>query len=291
MPPARRPERTIDPNGGPFFCGVDVGAAATKLVLIDAAAAVRARAVRPSGVDYTATAGFCLDQALGEAGATAAQIGGCVATGYGRGNVAFARTRRTEIHCHGVGCHHLLPGALTILDIGGQDNKVIRLAETGRRVEFKMNRKCAAGTGAFLEEIAVRLDLPLAEMDRLARSSDRTVRLSSFCTVFAKTEILAHLRRGVPVAEIVRGAFESVVTRVLEMDALAGDVVVTGGVVAYNGVVADLLAEKLDRPIAVPEYPQFTGALGAALVARHDAGQDPQTGPDAAAADGRRDRS
>lgn len=288
MCPARRTERTIDPKQEALFCGVDVGAAATKLVLIDPDATVRARAVRSSGVDYAATAQNCLAEALAAAGAAPAQVAACVATGYGRRNVAFAGARRTEIHCHGVGCYHSLPGALTILDIGGQDNKVIRLDTDGRRLDFKMNRKCAAGTGAFLEEIAVRLDLPLAEMDRLARSTARTVRLSSFCTVFAKTEILAHLRQGVPVAEIVRGAFESVVTRVLEMDALAGDVVATGGVVAHNGAVVDLLAAKLGRAVAVPANPQFTGALGAALLARRAAGTD---APDPASAAGRREKS
>jgi len=268
MPPVSGPERTIDPKEAHLFCGVDVGASATKLVLIDATGEVSARAVEPSGVDYAATAERCLEQALVTADAERNQVVDCVATGYGRGNVVFAGARLTEIHCHGIGCYHLLPRAITILDIGGQDNKVIRLEASGRRVDFKMNRKCAAGTGAFLEEIAVRLDLPVAEMDALARRTDEAVRLSSFCTVFAKTEILAHLRRGVPVAGIVRGAFESVIARVLEMDALDGEVVVTGGVVAHNTTIADLLTVKLGREVTVPAYPQFTGALGAALLAR-----------------------
>ena len=268
MPPASGPERTIDPKVARLFCGADVGAAATKLVLIDATGEVCARAMQPSGVDYAATAERCLEQALATADAERKNLAGCVATGYGRGNVAFADARLTEIHCHGVGCYHSLPRAITILDIGGQDNKVIRLEASGRRVDFKMNRKCAAGTGAFLEEIAVRLDLPVAEMDALARSTDEAVRLSSFCTVFAKTEILAHLRRGVPVAGIVRGAFESVIARILEMDALEGEVVITGGVVAHNTTIADLLTAKLGREVTVPPYPQFTGALGAALLAR-----------------------
>ena len=105
----------------------------------------------------------------------------------------------TEIHCHGLGCHHLVDGPITVVDIGGQDNKIIRLDANGQRVDFRMNRKCAAGTGAFVEEIALRLGVDLEEMDRLAASTTESVRLSSFCTVFAKTEILAHLRKGVPV--------------------------------------------------------------------------------------------
>ena len=253
--------------GDDLFCGVDLGASAAKLVLLDGGAQVLARVVRPSGVDYAATAQACLDQGLELAGAAGAPAG-CVATGYGRRNVAFADRVMTEIHCHGVGCHHLVPRAITVIDIGGQDNKVINLAADGRRVDFRMNRKCAAGTGAFIEEIALRLDVPLAELDALAASTDQAVRLSSFCTVFAKTEILSHLRAGVAVAEIVRGALNSVVLRVVEMAPLAGEVVLTGGVVAHHPTVADLLGQKLGREVTVPPDPQFTGALGAALLAR-----------------------
>ncbi len=253
-----------------LFCGVDVGASATKIVLIDAQQNILARTVMPSGVDYAATAQVCLEKALAEAGITLAAgetIAQTIATGYGRNNVQFADSFKTEIHCHGLGCHHLVRGQLTIVDIGCQDNKVIRLEPSGKRLDFKMNRKCAAGTGAFIEEIAVRLDMPLDQMDSLAQSTDQMIKLSSFCTVFAKTEILAHLRRGVPVAEIVRGAFASVVSRVLEMDPLLGNVVLTGGVAAFNKTITDLLAAKLEREVVVPPHPQMTGALGAALAA------------------------
>ena len=190
-----------------------------------------------------------------------------MATGYGRRNVAFADTPLTEIHCHGIGCYHLFGRAITIVDIGGQDNKVIRLDKQGLRIDFTMNRKCAAGTGAFIEEIAHRLGVPLGEMDALARSASQTVRLSSFCTVFAKTEILTQLRLGAPVDGIVRGAFLAVLDRVLEMAPLVGEVVLSGGVAAHNPVIAEILAEKLGREVEVAPHPQFTGALGAALAA------------------------
>jgi predicted CoA-substrate-specific enzyme activase len=252
------------------FCGVDVGAAATKLVLLDGAGAVVGRAVRPSGVDYARTAEACLEEALAAAGAARAAVRRTVATGYGRGNVAFADGESTEIQCHGLGAWHAVPRRITVVDIGGQDNKVIRLDEAGRRLHFRMNRKCAAGTGAFLEEIALRLDLPLAALDGLARGATEAVELSSFCTVFAKTEILAHLRRGVPVGAIVRGAFGAVVKRIVEMDPLEGEVVLTGGVAAHHPMVAELLAARRARPVIVPPYPQFTGALGAALCARRE---------------------
>jgi predicted CoA-substrate-specific enzyme activase len=256
----------MDPASA-VYCGVDVGASATKLVLIDGKREELARVVRLSGVDYTATAAACLDEALELAGAAGAKPARTVSTGYGRHNVDFRDASLTEIHCHGVGCYHYFPVAMTIIDIGGQDNKVIRLEATGQRVDFKMNRKCAAGTGAFLEEMALRLGIAPSEMNDLAAGADEAVRLNSFCTVFAKTEILAHLRRGVDVSSLVRGAFLSVINRVTEMDLLQGEVVISGGVVAHNPVIADLLAQQLGKPVRVPPHPQFAGALGAALTA------------------------
>jgi len=251
----------------PLFCGVDVGASSTKLVLLDNRRAVRGRSIRRSGVDYAATARACLDEALATARAEAGQVRRTVSTGYGRRNVGFSDDARTELSCHGVGCFHHFPRAITIVDIGCQDNKIIRLDDTGRRVDFKMNRKCAAGTGAFLEEIALRLDLELGELESLASSTEDAVRLNSFCTVFASTEILSHLRRGEPLAALVRGAFASVVNRVAEMDRLDGEVVLTGGVVAHNPTTAEIFADKIGGEVKVPPHPQFTGALGAALTA------------------------
>lgn len=251
----------------PLFCGVDVGASSTKLVLLDNDRAVRSRSIRRSGVDYAATARACLEETLETARAEVGQIRRTVSTGYGRRNVEFSDDARTELSCHGVGCFHHFPRAITIVDIGCQDNKIIRLDDTGRRIDFKMNRKCAAGTGAFLEEIALRLDLELGELERLASSTEDAVRLNSFCTVFASTEILSHLRRGEPLADLVRGAFASVVNRVAEMDRLDGEVVLTGGVVAHNPTTAEIFADKLGGEVKVPPHPQFTGALGAALTA------------------------
>jgi len=250
-----------------YYCGVDIGAAATKLVLIDAEGGVLARAVRHSGVDYQGTARQCLQEAQ-EAAGLAADPAGTVATGYGRDNVAFAGATRTEIHCHGVGCYDHARQAVLIVDIGGQDNKVIHLDAAGKRREFKMNRKCAAGTGAFIEEVALRLALDVSDLNALAASTDTPVKLGSFCTVFAKTEILSHLRGGAPVEGIVRGAFESVVQRIIEMDPLDGLVMATGGVVAHNPVIVEIMSARLGRQVIVPEAPQFTGALGAALTAR-----------------------
>ncbi|HHN74122.1 MAG TPA: ATPase [Acidobacteria bacterium] len=261
-----------------IFCGVDIGASATKLVLIGDQGHVLARVVRHSGVDYAATAETCLGEALEQAGVERRHIAGTVSTGYGRQNVAFADAHRTEITCHATGCFSLIGRAMTIIDIGGQDNKIIHLDEQGRRRSFKMNRKCAAGTGAFIEEIALRLGLDVSQLDPLAEQAERSVKLGSFCTVFAKTEILAHLRQGEPVEGIIRGAFESVITRVLEMDTLEGEIVATGGVVAHNPMIVRLLAERVGREVTIPPHPQLTGALGAALLAaRRSAPAAPST--------------
>ena len=255
---------------GPLFCGVDVGASATKLLLLDARGETLATAVRRSGVDYRETADKCLEEALAAAGIPRNRPVRTVSTGYGRRNVDFADANRTELFCHGAGCFHSFPRALTIIDIGGQDNKVIHLDEHGRQVDFKMNRKCAAGTGAFLEEIAMRLDVQLDQLDALAAGSTVAAPLNSFCTVFAATEILSHLREGVPLADLIRGAFVSVVKRVAEMDPLDGEVILTGGVVAHNPTTAEILSARLGKAVEVPPLPQFTGALGAALTALED---------------------
>ncbi len=254
--------------GESLFCGVDVGASSTKLVLLDDRDEIRGRAIQKSGVDYAATARACLSTALDEAGVAEGRLRRTISTGYGRRNVDFADDARTELQCHGVGCYHHYHEAITIVDIGCQDNKIIRLDADGRRTDFKMNRKCAAGTGAFLEEIALRLDMELEELEGLASDADHVIPLNSFCTVFASTEILAHLRRGEPLSALVRGAFASVVNRVAEMDRLDGEVIVTGGVVAHNPTIAALFAEKLGSEVQVPPAPQFTGALGAALIAQ-----------------------
>ncbi|MCK5417376.1 MAG: ATPase, partial [Desulfobacterales bacterium] len=132
---------------------------------------------------------------------------------------------------------------------------------------FKMNRKCAAGTGAFLEEMALRLDVALGEMDRLASQSDNMVKLGSFCTVFSATEVLENIRQGKKLPDIVKGVFFSMIKRVLEMDALTEKVVMTGGVVAHNPFLVKMAEEIIEREILVPAYPQLTGAIGAALYA------------------------
>lgn len=250
-----------------LYCGVDAGAATTKVVLIDASDEMRGSAVRRSGVDFASMARRNLDDALAQAGAREGAVLRTISTGYGRTNIDFADETMTEIACHAAAVHHSFPRPVTVVDIGGQDSKVIRIDANGYRVGFKMNRKCAAGTGAFLEEIGLRLDVKLSELDRLAHEATDPVSLGSFCTVFTKTEILGLLRRGSKIEDIAAGVYDSVVKRILEMDPLTGDVVMTGGVVEHNPIVAELLSNRLGREVYVLEHAQLAGAFGAALKA------------------------
>ncbi|WP_372678846.1 acyl-CoA dehydratase activase [Desulfosarcina sp.] len=251
-----------------YFAGADVGASRTKVALIDTDGQMAGYCVKRSGTDFTATADRCLEAALTMAGIEKDRIRRTISTGYGRKNVTYAQDHRTEISCHGKGCFHYFPFAITIIDIGGQDNKIIKIDENGRRTAFKMNRKCAAGTGAFLEEMSPRLDIPLSDMNSLAAASTDMVKLGSFCTVFSATEVLENIRRGKRVEDIVKGLFFSVISRITEMDAFTEKVVMTGGVVAHNPYLVEMTQELINRPILVPDLPQFTGALGAALYAK-----------------------
>jgi predicted CoA-substrate-specific enzyme activase len=154
------------------------------------------------------------------------------------------------------------------VDIGGQDSKIIKLDARGRRVGFQMNRKCAAGTGAFLEEIARRLDISIDDLNGLARAASKTAQIGSYCTVFTATEVLDRIRAGEKVDDIVRGLFDSVAKRILEMDTLTGRVIMTGGVVAFNDIVAELLSTRAGIEVEIAPHPQETGAFGAALYAK-----------------------
>ncbi|MEW5723476.1 MAG: acyl-CoA dehydratase activase [Thermodesulfobacteriota bacterium] len=254
-----------------YYAGVDIGASAAKVAVIDRAGALLAGAVSKSGTDFATTAERLLEEALATAGIARATVVRVFSTGYGRRNVAFANETRTEISCHALGCYDYFHTALTVIDIGGQDNKVIKVDERGQRTGFKMNRKCAAGTGAFLEEMAARLDIPLAEMDPLARRAERTVELGSYCTVFTATEVLEKIRAGHKVPEIVRGIYSSIAKRVLEMDTITDTPVMSGGVVAHNPILLEIVSEKLGKKVLAPPHPQLMGAVGAALFARNDA--------------------
>lgn len=257
------------------FAGIDVGTTTTKAVIINTDKEVLGSFIRRSGTDLALASVAVFEEAATRAGITQDTVQAIVATGYGRKNVPFDKLRtgsfahdtRTEIGCHGRGCYHYFPEAITVVDIGGQDSKIIKLDAQGRRVSFKMNRKCAAGTGAFLEEIAHKLDISIGDLNRLAQATNKTVQIGSYCTVFTATEVLDKIRAGEKVDGIVRGLFDSVAKRILEMDTLTGLVILSGGVVAHNAIVAELLSARAGVKAKIAPHPQEMGAFGAALFA------------------------
>jgi predicted CoA-substrate-specific enzyme activase len=250
--------------------GVDVGSCATKAVVLGGDGQILGSSVVRTGIDLASAAQTAISDALSACGVKDKDAEGIriVSTGFGRKNVSGADASKTEIACHARGCYSFYSEAITVVDIGGQDSKVIRLDASGRRLHFKMNRKCAAGTGAFLEEIASRLEMPIDKLNEHASAAQSEAAIGSYCTVFAATEILSRIRAGADLASIVRGVFSSVVNRILEMDPLEGKVVLTGGVVAHNPFLVEMISKRVEGPVVVPPEPQLAGAIGAAFFAR-----------------------
>ncbi|MDN5326543.1 MAG: hypothetical protein PWP41_1239 [Moorella sp. (in: firmicutes)] len=248
--------------------GVDIGSLTTKAVVVRDGRMAGA-AVLKSGVNSVEIAEKALQEALEQAGAGAESLDGIVATGYGRIRVPFAQRRVTEITCHARGIYHLWPEVRTVIDIGGQDSKVILLDAGGKVRDFVMNEKCAAGTGRFLEVMAGALDVPVEEMGAISQQAGQGASISSMCTVFAESEVVSLVAEGRPVAEIIRGLHNAVAQRVVAMAQRVGweePVAMTGGVAKNPGVVKSL-EENLGTSIRVPPDPQIIGALGAALLA------------------------
>lgn len=193
------------------------------------------------------------------------------ATGYGRLRVGFAHYRLTEIKAHVLGTRHQLPGerSYTIVDIGGQDSKIVTVDDT-RLGRFVINRKCAAGTGAFIEELAHRLEIPLGELTAIARRHDKELSLNSYCTVFAVQEMIRILVSGEKVENLIQALYRSVVKRVLEMCTIESDTIVfSGGVIVHHPILAELFGAQLpDKTLIVSPNAQYCGAIGAALHGR-----------------------
>jgi len=255
-----------------YTAGIDIGASATKAVIIDRSGAVFGHGLVDSGANFESAAREAFNKALRAAKLDQRTECTVVTTGYGRRNVPYANFTRTEISCHAEGSYFHFRRAHTLIDIGGQDSKVIRIDDSGKRVGFKMNRKCAAGTGAFLEEIANRLRIGIGELNGIAAEAEHGIRIGSYCTVFTATEILARIREGTAVTVIVKGIFDSVIERIVEMEAVDGAIVMTGGVVAHNPFLVEMFRQKIGKQVFVPPLPQFTGAFGAALYAYRDTG-------------------
>ena len=251
-----------------YFAGIDVGAISTDAVILDINGEVAGYSIVETGASSTDAAEEAMTKVLAEVELGRGQIQSTVATGYGRASVPFADRKVTEISCHALGAHHLFPDTGTVIDIGGQDSKVIRVGEGGKVVDFTMNDKCAAGTGRFLEVMANKLQVSLDEMGDLSLRSDQEVPISSVCTVFAESEVVSLVAQNHPKEEIIRGVHRAIVNRVWNMVkavGVYGTVTMTGGVAKNRGVVA-LMQEKLGQSVNLYTEPQVVGALGAALL-------------------------
>ena len=247
--------------------GIDAGSRSIKALLFDTERSqILSSGIADQGVEQQRLASELFERVLQQAQLQRSQVSVVVATGYGRNAVSFADTTITEITCHARGVHHLAPDARTIIEIGGQDSKVISLDNDGRVRDFATNDRCAAGTGRFLETLASRLGVSWEVLAELARQSRQPALISNMCVVFAETEIIGLLAEGTPMPDIIAGVQNAIATRV---SALMGRSVVapvyfTGGVALQPGM-ARALEQALHCRLRVAPNPQFTGALGAAL--------------------------
>jgi len=250
-----------------YFAGVDIGSTMTKVVIMNEA--ILASVIGPTGPEHRKLANRVMEEALGKARLPFEDITYVVATGYGRINVPFADKQITEISCHARGIAHLLPEVRTVIDIGGQDSKGIKISN-GRVVNFVMNDKCAAGTGRFLEVTAESLGVSLDDMGRLSLEAKNRVDISSTCTVFAAQEVVAKLSEGAELNDIIAGLHRAIATRVYGMVRrlkIEREVALTGGGAKNIGLVRALEA-KLGFPVLIPPEPLLTGAIGAALLGK-----------------------
>jgi predicted CoA-substrate-specific enzyme activase len=253
-----------------YFSGIDVGAISTEAVILGAGGEISGFSIVETGANSTEAAEEAFSKALLAAGISRDAVNYIAATGYGRISVPLANKTVTEISCHALGAQHLFPETGTVIDIGGQDSKVIRIGDSGKVLDFTMNDKCAAGTGRFLEVMASKLRVSLDEMGGLSLHAKGEVHISSVCTVFAESEVVSLVAKNHPKEEIIKGLHRAITNRVWSMVnsvGVNGEVTMSGGVAKNRGVVT-LMEEKLDRLIRVYIEPQIVGALGAALFAQ-----------------------
>jgi predicted CoA-substrate-specific enzyme activase len=256
-----------------MFAGVDIGSATTKTVIIDGQQEILAFSLLPTSYDREQSGTEALNMALAKIQKSGDALKYIVSTGYGRRAFASSDKVLPEIVCHAKGTKFLFPEVRTIIDIGGQDSKVIELDENGGVVRFEMNDKCAAGTGRFLEVLTERiLNLPLAELGPLALKSKKHLTLSSVCTVFAESEILSLLSENKAREDIAYGISKAIAKRVIGMGA-GGQIsynkpIVFSGGVAKNSGVVKAIGEELGKKVVTPKEPQITAALGAAIFAK-----------------------
>nr|WP_295970672.1 acyl-CoA dehydratase activase [uncultured Bacillus sp.] len=251
-----------------YTLGVDIGSTASKAAILENGNEIIKTALVPVGAGTSGPARV-LKELFAGLKIDENDMAMTVVTGYGRFNFKQADKQISELSCHAKGVHHLLPRARTIIDIGGQDAKALKLDESGRLLNFVMNDKCAAGTGRFLDVMASVLEADIDELGKLSDQAQAIVDISSTCTVFAESEVISQLANGKSRPDIVAGINKSIAKRVGGLALRVGlekDVVMTGGVARNRGVV-NMMEMVLNTDIQVTDYPQFTGAIGAAIYA------------------------
>jgi len=249
--------------------GMDIGSITTETVILQGNQ-ILTSIILPTGANSRKAAERSLAAALEQAEIKPEDLAAIVTTGYGRASFSPATKRITEITCHARGAYFIHPETRTVIDIGGQDSKVIRLDGQGRNVDFQMNDKCAAGTGRFLEVMAHALEVTVEELGALSLGASRTIKISSMCTVFAESEVVSLIADNQPKEVIIRGLHDAIADRILGLInrvGIEGEVTLTGGVAKNQGVVR-ALEERLGVRLFIPPEPQIIGALGAALLAR-----------------------
>jgi predicted CoA-substrate-specific enzyme activase len=252
-----------------YAAGVDVGSTQTKAVIITEQKEIVSRALIDTGANVVLAAQNAFNEALEQGKIDEEEVEFVVGTGYGRYRVTFGNTQVTEISCHGRGAVHMFPGTRTVVDMGGQDTKAIRVSPDGQIDDFCMNDKCAAGTGRFLGAASAALDIPLDDLGPTALRCQKSVRISTTCTVFAESEVLSWLGKGKKIEDILWGVHQSIASRsagLLRRVGLEDEITFTGGV-TKNIAMIKALEEKLEKSLNVSDDSHYMGALGAALFA------------------------
>jgi predicted CoA-substrate-specific enzyme activase len=252
-----------------IVAGVDVGSLYTKALILDSAENILSYEIIRSGFIYQEAASSCLEAALEQSGFNFNDMAYAVSTGYGRARVSSANEHVSEISCHARAAKWLFPEVRMVVDIGGQDSKVIYVGDDGQVLNFVMNDKCAAGTGRFLEVMAEALSVELDKMGDLSAQSSNAVEVSSQCTVFAESEVISLLTAGSHREDIIAAIHRSIIRRIMAMIGQLGKkerVTMTGGVTKNGGVLREL-EKSLNTTLLISEEPQVAGALGAALIA------------------------
>ncbi len=252
-----------------LVAGVDVGSTQTKAVVLDESREMVGRALIDTGAIITEAAERAFAAALADGHAERTEVAYVVGTGYGRYRVTFGDTQVTEISCHARGAQYLFPNTHTVLDIGGQDTKAIRIGADAQVLDFSMNDKCAAGTGRFLGAAAFALERPLSELGPLALQARNPVKITTTCTVFAESEIISWLARGKKMEDVLMGVHRAIAARSLSLVRRVGveeEITFTGGV-TRNLAMVQILESMLETKLNVSPQAHYMGAIGAALFA------------------------